>query len=98
MELAREYQGEIHLLLTDLVMPKMGGIDLARALAERRPEMQVLYMSGYTDGAISRQGVLRQGSALLEKPFTTLRLVHAVRDALAPSRLGLRGLGQEGGP
>jgi two-component system, cell cycle sensor histidine kinase and response regulator CckA len=82
MELAREYQGEIHLLLTDLVMPKMGGIDLARALAERRPEMQVLYMSGYTDGAISRQGVLRQGSALLEKPFTTTRLVHAVRDAL----------------
>ena len=79
LALAREHAGPIHLLLTDLVMPKLGGADLARQLRSVRPEMRVLYMSGYTDGAISRQGVLEEGSALLEKPFTSERLAHAVR-------------------
>jgi two-component system, cell cycle sensor histidine kinase and response regulator CckA len=82
LALAREEKGPIDLLLTDLVMPKLGGADLARQLASLRPEMRVLYMSGYTDGAISRQGLLREGSALLEKPFTTNRLARAVREAL----------------
>jgi PAS domain S-box-containing protein len=68
LALARDHKGPIPLLLTDLVMPRLGGADLARQLASLRPEMRVLYMSGYTDGAISRQGVLRKGSALLEKP------------------------------
>jgi CheY-like chemotaxis protein len=87
LTLAREHTRPIHLLLTDLVMPKLGGADLARQLASLRPEMRVLYMSGYTDGAISRQGVLQAGSALLEKPFTTERLARAVREALdAPNR------------
>jgi PAS domain S-box-containing protein len=89
LALAREHKGPIPLLLTDLVMPKLGGVDLARQLASLRPEIRVLYMSGYTDGAIARQGVLREGSALLEKPFTTDRLARAVREVLdAPIRRG----------
>ena len=82
LALSRAYKGLIHLLLTDLVMPKLGGADLAKRLVSPRPEMRVLYMSGYTDGAISRQGVLQEGSVLLEKPFTTDRLVRSVRQAL----------------
>ena len=82
LALAREHKGPIQLLLTDLVMPKLGGADLARQLALLRPAMRVLYMSGYTEGAISRQGVLREGSVLLEKPFTPDRLARAVREAL----------------
>jgi CheY-like chemotaxis protein len=82
LALAREHGGPIHLLLTDVVMPRLGGAELARELASLRPAMRVLYMSGYTDGAISRHGVLREGSALLEKPFTNERLARAVREAL----------------
>jgi len=82
LALEQEYAGPIHLLLTDLVMPKMGGADLAKKLASPRPDMRVLYMSGYTEGVISRQGVLPQGTALLEKPFTNGRLTRAVREAL----------------
>jgi DNA-binding NtrC family response regulator len=88
LALAREHREPIHLLLTDLVMPRLGGADLARQLASARPEMRVLYMSGYTDGAISRQGVLQEGSALLEKPFTNDRLVRAVREALDVPKRG----------
>jgi len=69
-------------------MPKLGGADLAIQLASLRPEMRVLYMSGYTDGAISRQGVLQEGSVLLEKPFTNDRLARAVREALDVPKRG----------
>ena len=88
LALAREHGGPIHLLLTDVVMPKLGGADLARQLVSLRPEMRVLYMSGYTNGAMSRQGVLQEGSALLEKPFTNDRLARAVREALDAPRRG----------
>ena len=87
LAVARRHEGPIHLLLTDLVMPKLGGADLAGELASLRPEMRVLYMSGYTEGAISRQGVLREGSVLLEKPFTNDRLATAVREALDARRM-----------
>jgi two-component system, cell cycle sensor histidine kinase and response regulator CckA len=82
LDLARGYKGPIHLLLTDVVMPKLGGGDLARQLAALRPEVRVLYMSGYAEGVISHQGVLGEGVALLEKPFTPDKLVRAVREAL----------------
>jgi FixJ family two-component response regulator len=65
----------------------MGGPELAARLTSVRPEMQTLFMSGYTDGAISRQGILRDAARLLEKPFTTEGLARAVRAALdAPQR------------
>jgi CheY-like chemotaxis protein len=82
LNLAQHHQGPIHLLLTDVVMPRMGGPELAARLTSFRPEMQTLFMSGYTDGALSRQGILRGATTLLEKPFTTEGLARAVRTAL----------------
>jgi two-component system, cell cycle sensor histidine kinase and response regulator CckA len=80
--IAREQKGAIDLLLTDVVMPKLGGADLARQLLALRPGIRVLYMSGYTDGTISHHGVLGAGTMLLTKPFTLDQLARAVREAL----------------
>ena len=79
---ARMFDGSIDLLLTDVVMPNMGGADLAKALLERRPGLRVVYMSGYTDGALSQHGVLGAGIHLVEKPFTSDLLARKVREAL----------------
>jgi hypothetical protein len=65
------------------VMPKLGGVDLAKLLSGLRPGIRVLFMSGYTNGAITQHGVLMEGAVLLEKPFTVDRVVRAVREALA---------------
>jgi PAS domain S-box-containing protein len=80
--LAREHKGLIHLLLTDVVMPKLGGADLAKELSRLRPGIRVLYMSGYTNGVVTKHGVAGKGLAVIEKPFTTERLSRAVRQAL----------------
>jgi hypothetical protein len=64
-------------------MPKLGGGDLAKLISALRPGIRVLYISGYTDGAIAQHGVLMEGAVLLEKPFTGEKLVRAVREALA---------------
>ena len=74
--------GPIHLLLTDVVMPGGSGPDLAGRLAPGRPEMRVLYMSGYTDDVIIHRGVIAPGIELLEKPFTLAILARKVRDVL----------------
>jgi DNA-binding response OmpR family regulator len=93
-ELATKHAGPIHLLLTDVVMPESSGHDLARRLAPRRPAMRVLYMSGYTDDAITERGVLAPGIELLEKPFDPESLIRRVREVLdrrssGPRRLSL---------
>jgi hypothetical protein len=79
---AREHKGPIHLLLTDVVMPKLGGADLAKELSRLRPGLRLLFMSGYTNGVITKHGVAGKGIAVIEKPFTTERLSRAVREAL----------------
>jgi len=91
-ELATRHAGPIHLLLTDIVMPGSSGHELARRLAPRRPAMRVLYMSGYTDDAISHHGVLAPGIELLEKPFDPEALVRRVREVLDRRRSGPRRL------
>jgi CheY-like chemotaxis protein len=79
---AREQRGPIDLVLTDVVMPGLGGGELAKLLTELRPAIRVLHMSGYTNGVISQHGVLAEGVVLLEKPFTSVRLAGAVREVL----------------
>jgi signal transduction histidine kinase/ActR/RegA family two-component response regulator len=83
LRLGQQHEGSIHLLLTDVVMPGMSGRELADRLAPRHGAMQVLYMSGYTDEAIVRHGVLAEGTAFLQKPFTPDTLARQVRQVLA---------------
>lgn len=83
LSIARSHGGPIHLVLTDVVMPEMGGADLASRVQQLRPEARVLYMSGYTDDAIIRHKVLEPGTHFLQKPFTPASLARKVREALS---------------
>jgi two-component system, cell cycle sensor histidine kinase and response regulator CckA len=80
--LCEGHAGTIHLLLTDVVMPMMSGQKLGERLASMRPEMKVLFMSGYTNSAIVNQGVLDSGIAFLQKPITVASLLRHVRNVL----------------
>ena len=83
LRLCEEHDGPVHLLLTDVVMPGgMSGRDLADRLAPLRPDQRVVYMSGYTDDAIVRHGVLEEGIAFVQKPFTPSSLLSIVRAVL----------------
>jgi two-component system, cell cycle sensor histidine kinase and response regulator CckA len=72
----------LNLLVTDVIMPQMNGRVLAQELKQQQPELGILYMSGYTDDAIVHHGVLEQGIAFLQKPFTREALVRTVRTIL----------------
>jgi two-component system, cell cycle sensor histidine kinase and response regulator CckA len=79
--IAKRY-GAVDLLLTDVVMPGISGRALADALAISHPDTRVLFMSGYTDGEIAKQGILEPGTAILRKPFTREELIRRVEEAL----------------
>jgi DNA-binding NtrC family response regulator len=82
LHVVHSLEDPIHLLATDVVMPGMSGSELAARLRSLRPEMKTLYVSGYTDDAIAHHGVLENDVALLEKPYSRLSLLRAVRRAL----------------
>ena len=82
LELVRAHQGGIDLLVTDVIMPHLGGPDLARRLCQQQPDLAVLFMSGYTANALDSQGLSFEDIDLLEKPFHTEELARRVRASL----------------
>jgi CheY-like chemotaxis protein len=82
LEAARTHSGEIHLVVTDVVMPKMSGRELVERIVKDHPGVRILYMSGYTDDAVVRHGIVESGVAFLQKPFTPLALARKVREVL----------------
>jgi signal transduction histidine kinase len=82
LDLAEDYDDEIHLLVTDVIMPHMNGHELAARLSALRPDMKILYVSGYSDNDIGDHGLLEPHSELLQKPFTPQTLARKIRDVI----------------
>jgi CheY-like chemotaxis protein len=89
LEVAQRHEGEIHLLVTDMVMPGMSGRDLAERLRARRTALPVLYISGYVQDAAARRSALAsEHSAFVAKPFTPEAFTDRVRELLATAEAG----------
>jgi PAS domain S-box-containing protein len=84
LRIAQSHSGPLELLVSDVMMPRMSGPELAERLRGLRPEMRVLFVSGYTDGEIARGGELEPGTDFLQKPFTREQLATKVREVLRP--------------
>ncbi|MBI4676741.1 MAG: response regulator [Elusimicrobia bacterium] len=82
LRISAERRDAIHLVITDVVMPRMSGADLAREIRKSRPMAKVLYLSGYTDDVIAERGILKPGIRLLQKPFDADILCRRVREAI----------------
>ena len=82
MALLAQHQGDVHLLLTDVVMVGMDGRALHQAVTDRYPGIRVLYMSGYADEVVADRGVRQDREAFVQKPFSVAVLAQKVRDAL----------------
>ncbi len=82
VQVAEQHDGPIHLMVTDVVMPGMSGWELAQSMRDRRADMKVIYMSGYTDKAGAQDGGFDPGTVFLQKPFPLSTLVEKVRELL----------------
>lgn len=85
LQLAKEFAGPIHLILTDVVMPEMSGPELASQVSSFRPDIKVIFTSGYTDDAIARQGILDPQVAFIQKPYRPKALARKIREVLDPA-------------
>ncbi len=85
LKMSEEHKGKIALLITDVVMPQMGGLELSRFIATTRPETHVLYVSGYSESDMNDQGILAPDADFMEKPFTPQALTRKVREVLNPT-------------
>jgi CheY-like chemotaxis protein len=83
IDISESHTGPIHLMVTDVVLPGMSGVKLAAYLSAQRPEMKVLYVSGYTNDTVFHHGVLEPGLAFLQKPFSARTLARRVGEVLA---------------
>jgi CheY-like chemotaxis protein len=88
LELAQRHEGDIHLILTDVVMPQMSGPDLARRIESIRAGIKVLFMSGYTSDVLGYKGAMDRGIQIIEKPFTNQALARKLREVLASADPG----------
>jgi CheY-like chemotaxis protein len=86
LEKSREHQGEIALLLTDVIMPNMSGAELAGELRRSRPDIKIVYVSGYTEHTVSHHGVLDANVTFLAKPFSREALAKKLRETLGQSK------------
>jgi two-component system, cell cycle sensor histidine kinase and response regulator CckA len=84
-KISRSYEGTIHLMITDVVMPRESGHSLAQRLTKLRPNMKVIYMSGYTDTRIEGITADKSQVAFLQKPFSPAALTRTVRQVLNPA-------------
>ena len=82
LRISAQHKTPIHLLLIDVVMPGIGGRALAEQLQPTRPEMKVLFMSGYTEDAVVRHGILHEEVNFVQKPYSPLTLAQKVREVL----------------
>ena len=92
METAQAYGGDIHLLITDVVMPEMNGRDLAEHILPFHPKIRKLFMSGYTADVIAHHGVLDEGVHFIQKPFSLRDLTAKVREAWIKIKAVLKSL------
>lgn len=82
MGVAQGYADKIHLLITDVLMPEIDGPELAKTLCTARPDLKVIYISGYTDHSLAPEGVLEPGTVLVNKPFSVRLLSAKMREVL----------------
>src|SRR5262249_4457373 len=82
LEFCKTYEGDIDLLLTDIVMPQIGGRELSEKMLQAYPHICILFSSGYTDDAIVRHGILEEDANFIQKPFTLEALARRVRELL----------------
>ena len=90
LEIARSFNEPIDLLLTDIMMPRMGGLALARAMSEMRPEIRVVFMTGHAEREASYREALRSGAASIQKPFSHQQLIRLLRQTLDKVQLQVR--------
>ena len=83
--LVEGYSGRIDLLITDVVMPGLPGPELAEALLALRPDLKVIFISGYAEGSLAPNGILKPGTVLVNKPFTIRALTAKLREVLGPA-------------